>query len=579
MCIFFPNLRHAALGLFVFGLLGWWQSLPALETGYVGMDDNFPFAPAAGQAESTAMDKSDPLIVAWATGYTALNYGANVDAMWQTPEKALGPAVGDSFDIVSLGRGGSITLTFTSPIKNGSGADFAIFENSFSDTFLELAWVEVSSDGVHFVRFPNFSFIAEGEATDPALIHGLAGKYRQGFGTPFDLEQLPLAYQAILAGTHYFSEQYVAAFLDNFSQLNLAQIQYVRLIDCVGDGSALDAEGAPIYDPYPTTGSAGFELEAVAVINQVELSGLSQSIDFTPIGNQILSDASVALQAHASSGLAVEFEVISGPGSINGAVLQFTGRGQVVVRATQAGDVSYAPADPVTRSCYIADALQHLYLEPIANQLTDASQVPLYVRSSSGLPVSLFVDAGPEDAIVDSETHLFSSGLMPGRVTVRATQAGGQLNGIIYAPAEPVLATFDIVAAEDAAAPQSFAQWQQENGVSGADSNDADADGASDFLEYVANTNPQDAADRPHYIFEALPGGHTFEIRLNGRAPVRAQLWESDDLSLSSNWSEVIPEVLSSETSAPGEVPSRLIRLRVPKQGIQKFWRFQFESN
>ena len=56
MCIFFPNLRHAALGLFVFGLLGWWQSLPALETGYVGMDDNFPFAPAAGQAESTAMD-------------------------------------------------------------------------------------------------------------------------------------------------------------------------------------------------------------------------------------------------------------------------------------------------------------------------------------------------------------------------------------------------------------------------------------------------------------------------------------------------------------------------------------------
>ena len=54
--------------------------------------------------------------------------------------------------ILSLGDGGEATLTFSTPISNGQGADFAIFENSFSATFLELGLVEVSSDGQNFVR-------------------------------------------------------------------------------------------------------------------------------------------------------------------------------------------------------------------------------------------------------------------------------------------------------------------------------------------------------------------------------------------------------------------------------------------
>ena len=41
----------------------------------------------------------------------------------------------------------------------------------------------------------------------------------------------------------------------------------IRLIDIVGDGSATDASGDPIYDPFPTVGSAGFDLDAVAVIH------------------------------------------------------------------------------------------------------------------------------------------------------------------------------------------------------------------------------------------------------------------------------------------------------------------------
>jgi hypothetical protein len=214
-----------------------------------------PYAPAAGQPGSTAIDKTDPAIVAWATGYQDYVIGTDLDATWQTPDKALGPAVGDSFDIVSLGRGGRITLTFANPITDGAGFDFAVFENGFIDTFLELAYVEVSSNGTDFFRFANDSLTPDPVggfgSLDPTNINGLAGKYRQGFGTPFDLAEL--------AGASPL--------------LDVASVGYVRIVDIVGDGTYLDSSGDVIYDLYPTTGSAGFDLEAIAVLNAVPEPG------------------------------------------------------------------------------------------------------------------------------------------------------------------------------------------------------------------------------------------------------------------------------------------------------------------
>ena len=76
---------------------------------------------------------NDPALIGWADGYQIYEPGTDVAQVWQTPEYALGPAVGSSFDVVSLGRGGSIILTFDPPVENGEGWDFAVFENSFND--------------------------------------------------------------------------------------------------------------------------------------------------------------------------------------------------------------------------------------------------------------------------------------------------------------------------------------------------------------------------------------------------------------------------------------------------------------
>ncbi|MCK4564219.1 MAG: PEP-CTERM sorting domain-containing protein, partial [Verrucomicrobia bacterium] len=90
--------------------------LPLLGSGAVASESYYGTnhvlsAPAAGQPGSTAIHMSSNAIVAWADGYLDMQYGEAVDEIWTTPEKALGPAEGTSFDIVSLGRGGQITLT------------------------------------------------------------------------------------------------------------------------------------------------------------------------------------------------------------------------------------------------------------------------------------------------------------------------------------------------------------------------------------------------------------------------------------------------------------------------------------
>ncbi len=224
-----------------------------------------PFAPAAGQPGSTAIATTSPDIVAWADGVAELVRGpidaanpAGPAASFGTGAEALGPANGVATNVVSLGDGGHITLTFSQPITNGPGFDLAVFENGFADAFLELAFVEVSSNGTDFARFDATSLtqtttqVASFGALDPTNLNNLAGKYRGGFGTPFDLAELDGV----------------------VPNVDINQIGYVRIVDVVGALDPLirttDALGNPVNDPYPTAfSSGGFDLDGVAAMHVV----------------------------------------------------------------------------------------------------------------------------------------------------------------------------------------------------------------------------------------------------------------------------------------------------------------------
>lgn len=86
-----------------------------------------------------------------------------------------------------------------------------------------------------------------------------------------------------------------------------------------------------------------------------------QAITFPQIPNKLTTDAPFALDASASSGLPVAYEVVSGPATVNGATLTLTGQaGAVTVRASQSGDASYEAADPIESTFQVLDPIAHV---------------------------------------------------------------------------------------------------------------------------------------------------------------------------------------------------------------------------
>jgi hypothetical protein len=225
----------------------------------------------------------------FATRVVAQNTNNNAGGGIFNPQNALGAPSGGGLSVGgthvhSLGAGGSLTLGFDVILVDGPGADFIVFENPFltgagSSVFAEVIYVEVSSDGNQFARFPSFYYGLTTSGGSFALhnVHafeGLAGvgpvlagssnhpnadpqDVVTGGGDAFDLADLkndPLVVQGVV---------------------KLQAIQYVRLVDVVA-GRDKDSRGRMIQDP--TAGSA--DVDAVAVIHHAQsVTGREPRVD------------------------------------------------------------------------------------------------------------------------------------------------------------------------------------------------------------------------------------------------------------------------------------------------------------
>lgn len=238
-------------------------SLLFLSVGVVSVAQTYP--PDFGQPGSTAVSPADSRIVAWATGATVQRGFVNISnpafvhagsnrASVGVDANAIGPANGS---IVSLGDHGEAILTFANPIIDGEGFDFAVFENG-GPGFLELAFVEASSDGINFFRFPTHSLtqtetqIGSFQTVLAINLNNLAGKYGSN-GTPFDLSDIA----------------------DN-PLLDKQNITHIKVIDVVGtidpQYATYDSFGNMVNEAWPTPfNNCGFDLDAVGVINQKAL--------------------------------------------------------------------------------------------------------------------------------------------------------------------------------------------------------------------------------------------------------------------------------------------------------------------
>lgn len=220
---------------------------------------NAQFAPAAGQPGTSAMHKDSSAFIEWVSGCEVIRGYQNITntsvGYASAGDSAEVFGIAGSNGVVSLGDSGEAICSFWTSISNGPGYDFAVFENSFSDEFLELAFVEVSSDGINYFRFPATSLtqdtvqVGPFDSLEAVKINNLAGKYRALYGTPFDLQEL--------AGT---------------PGLDVNFINHIKIIDVIGNIDdnycTFDQYGNKINDPWPTEfPTGGFDLEAIGVIN------------------------------------------------------------------------------------------------------------------------------------------------------------------------------------------------------------------------------------------------------------------------------------------------------------------------
>ncbi len=282
------------------------QSGPYTEAGVNGyVNPNDGWRPARpGEADAVL----NPIFRSWAAEVVSYLPAPGLAAQWTDPNLALGSVTGSIADVVSLGdlgqeqldggiAPGRITLSFDEPIRQGRGYDFVVFENGFASSanwndgsvagqmFAELAYVEVSSNGEDFVRFPAVSLTAGRVdfllgTIDSTEVYNLAGKHPNGYGTctgtPFDLSDvadLPEVVSGIV---------------------DINDVRYVRIVDIPGSGDFHDqavmhinpntwpdwdlyANDHPIYDAWNTTlapidPSGGFDLEAIGVLEEQEYS-------------------------------------------------------------------------------------------------------------------------------------------------------------------------------------------------------------------------------------------------------------------------------------------------------------------
>jgi arylsulfate sulfotransferase len=146
--------------------------------------------------------------------------------------------------------------------------------------------------------------------------------------------------------------------------------------------------------------------------------GEDQNISFDPVADKTYGDAPFALSATASSGLPVDFQVVSGPATVAGSTLTVTGAGTVIVQADQYGNIRFNEAPSVRQSFTVSKADQTITFTPLEDETFGAADFQLSAAASSNLPVT-FAASG-DCTVNDSTVHIDGVG----SCTVTASQPG-----------------------------------------------------------------------------------------------------------------------------------------------------------
>lgn len=176
-----------------------------------------------------------------------------------------------SVHVHSQGIGGHSVLGFAVTITDGPGADFLVAENPFfaslGRSFAEMVFVEVSTNGTDFARFPSAWYGPDAEPGPFGTV--LVGSY-SGLAGATPVHAHPAnpgvdPQDVVEAGGEAFDlADLVNDPLVRNGRVQLNAIHYVKLVDVVS-GVDRDARGRLLRDP----GNGSADVDAVTVIHHV----------------------------------------------------------------------------------------------------------------------------------------------------------------------------------------------------------------------------------------------------------------------------------------------------------------------
>ena len=195
-----------------------------------------------------ASSRADPCADAVTSFSAGTNGGFQSDLL---PNIVLGVPFGGgltngSTDVVSLGDGGSITLSFEdNVIVDRPGPDFTVFENAFQvpnvGIFIETGIVSVSDDGVNFFTFPH----------NLMTFAGFAG-VTPVFSNPDN--GIDPRNPAVSGGDSF-----------DLATVGLSEARFVRITD---PGASVPDPGNSF--PTPGVGKSGFDLDAIVAVHSTD---------------------------------------------------------------------------------------------------------------------------------------------------------------------------------------------------------------------------------------------------------------------------------------------------------------------
>jgi hypothetical protein len=205
------------------------QDAGALEAGNPGDDDGLP------------ADRFVTGVVSFEPGPCA-GFGASaLPGIVEGPPHGGGAAQG-SLDVVSLGVGGEIVVSFApNTIVDGPGVDFIVFENPFdiggnaADPYAEPGEVSVSDDGTTWTTFP---------CTATSYPYGMCAGWHPVYSSPGN--GISPVDPSVAGGDPF-----------DLADVGVTEARFVRIRDRSNE-TCPDAGG-------PT--SDGFDLDAVSIVN------------------------------------------------------------------------------------------------------------------------------------------------------------------------------------------------------------------------------------------------------------------------------------------------------------------------